>query len=58
MVVFVLDTVRRDALGCYGNPSDPTPQIDALARDGVRFDQALSSSGWTLPAVGSLLTGT
>ncbi len=58
VVVFVLDTVRRDALGCYGNPSDPTPQIDALAENGVRFDQALSSSGWTLPAVGSLLTGT
>ena len=58
VVVFVLDTVRRDALGCYGSPSDPTPRIDALAREGVRFDQALSSSGWTLPAVGSLLTGT
>ena len=58
VVVFVLDTVRRDALGSYGNPLDPTPHIDALASDGVRFDQAISSSGWTLPAVGSLLTGT
>ena len=58
VVVFVLDTVRRDALGCYGNPLDSSPHIDALSRDGVRFDQAISSSGWTLPAVGSLLTGT
>jgi arylsulfatase A-like enzyme len=58
VVVFSLDTVRQDALGCYGNPFDPTPQIDAVARDGVRFDQAISSSGWTLPAVASLLTGT
>jgi arylsulfatase A-like enzyme len=58
VVVFVLDTARRDAFGCYGNPLDPTPRIDALAQDGVRFDQAISSSGWTLPAVASLLTGT
>ena len=58
IVVFVLDTVRRDALGSYGHPLDPTPYIDSLAEEGVRFDQAISSSGWTLPAVGSLLTGT
>lgn len=58
VVVFMLDTLRQDALGCYGNPRDPTPRIDQLARDGVRFEQAISSSGWTLPAVGSLLTGT
>ncbi|HSF16769.1 MAG TPA: sulfatase [Vicinamibacteria bacterium] len=58
IIVFVLDTVRLDALGAYGNTLDPTPHIDALADDGVRFDQAISSSGWTLPAVGSLLTGT
>ncbi len=58
VVVFVLDTLRQDALGCYGNPLDPTPNIDSLDRDGTRFDQAISSSGWTLPAVASLLTGT
>jgi arylsulfatase A-like enzyme len=58
VVVFVLDTVRQDAFGCYGNPLDPTPNIDAVARDGVRFEQAISSSAWTLPAVASLLTST
>jgi arylsulfatase A-like enzyme len=58
VVVFSLDTVRQDAFGCYGHPFDPTPQMDAVARDGVRFDQAISSSGWTLPAVASLLTST
>lgn len=56
--VLLIDTVRRDALGCYGNPDRPTPNIDALAADGVRFDHAISSSGWTLPSVASLLTGT
>lgn len=58
VVLVVMDTVRRDALGCYGNDRGTTPGIDALAADGVRFDRAVSSSGWTLPAVASLLTGT
>lgn len=57
MVVLVLvDTLRRDSLSCYGG-ARPTPAIDALAAEGVRFEQAISSSGWTLPAVASILTG-
>ena len=56
--VFMLDTVRRDAFGCYGHPASPTPHIDALAAEGVRFDQAVSTSGWTLPAIASFMTGT
>ena len=58
VVVFLLDTVRQDGLGCYGNPLGTTPSIDALAAEGVRFDQAIAPSGWTLPSVGSLLTAT
>lgn len=58
VVLIIIDTVRGDALGCYGNPLQPSPNIDALAAEGVRFDQAISSSGWTLPSVASLLTGT
>lgn len=57
-VVFVVDTLRLESLGCYGREGDPTPAMDALARAGTRFDQAISASGWTLPAVASLLTGT
>ena len=58
VVVFMLDTLRKDGLGCYGRPAGPTPTIDALAADGVRFDQAMAASGWTVPSVASLLTGT
>ncbi len=54
----VLDTVRLDAFGCYGAGHNPTPHIDALAADGVRFDMAISTSGWTLPSIGSLMTAT
>jgi arylsulfatase A-like enzyme len=58
VVLVVMDTVRRDALGCYGAEHNTTPSIDAVAVDGVRFARAVSASGWTLPAVASLLSGT
>ncbi len=57
VVLVIMDTVRRDALGCYGNDRGTTPRLDLLAADGVRFDRAISSSGWTLPSVASILTG-
>jgi len=56
IVLVIMDTVRRDTLGCYGDTLGTTPHIDALAADGVRFERAISSSGWTLPAVASILT--
>jgi arylsulfatase A-like enzyme len=57
VVLLIVDTLRRDALGCYGNAEAQTPHMDGLAADGVRFDQAISASGWTLPSVASMLTG-
>ncbi len=57
VVLVIVDTLRADALGCYGNPQNPTPHLDSLAAQAVRFDQAASVSGWTLPSVASLLTG-
>jgi arylsulfatase A-like enzyme len=50
--------MRWDALGQNGNPHHPTPRIDALASEGIVFRQAISTSGWTLPSVASMLTGT
>ncbi len=58
VVVIIADTLRRDALSCYGNERIATPAIDSLAKDGTRFDSAISSSCWTLPSVASILTGT
>jgi len=57
-VLLIVDTLRRDALGCYGREEAQTPRIDALAAEGVRFEQAIATSGWTLPSVASMLTGT
>ena len=57
IVLITLDTVRADHLSCYGYGESETPAIDRIAREGVRFDSAISSSPWTLPAHASLLTG-
>ena len=53
----VIDTLRADSLGCYGNPREVTPELDAFADECWVFEQASSASGWTLPSVASLLTG-
>lgn len=57
VLVIVLDTVRADHLSSYGYPRPTTPFLDHLAAEGVLFDEAYSTSSWTLPAHGSLLTG-
>lgn len=57
VVLITLDTTRADHLGCYGGARTETPHLDALARSGVRFEQALSPVPLTLPAHVSLLTG-
>ncbi len=44
-------------LGCYGVPSVHTPNIDALAEDGVLFNNMFSASPMCSPSRGSLLTG-
>jgi len=56
VVLVLVDTLRLDSLSCYGGEF-PTPAMDALAARGARFEQAISSSGWTLPAAASILTG-
>lgn len=62
-VLFVLvDTLRSDHLGCYGykekSGRDTSASVDALAADGVLFENCLSQSSWTRPSVTSILTST
>lgn len=56
IVLLVLESVRRDHVGCYGYPRATTPSLDTLARTGVRFEDAVASSGWTMPAMMTLFT--
>lgn len=51
------DTLRADGLGCYGSAQRAvSPNVDALARDGVLFENYVSASPWTTPAHMSLIT--
>ena len=47
----------KPALGCYGDPAAKTPQIDALAARGVRFDMAYCNQAVCSPSRNALLTG-
>ena len=57
IILIMMDSVRRDALSCYGRRPQTSPNIDALAVQSVVFDDAVSTSSWTLPAVASIFTG-
>ena len=57
LVLFTLDTVRADHLGCYGDRAAVTPWLDRLAAEGIRFAQASSPVPLTLPSHTSVLTG-
>src|SRR5207247_405046 len=56
IVLVSIDTLRRDHVGAYGYAPPTTPRIDALAREGVFCEDAVSTSSWTLPAHLSMLT--
>jgi arylsulfatase A-like enzyme/Tfp pilus assembly protein PilF len=57
VVLISIDTLRSDRLGCYGYAKAATPALDALAREGVLFEDVFSHCPLTLPAHASLFTG-
>jgi arylsulfatase A-like enzyme/Flp pilus assembly protein TadD len=57
VLVITLDTTRADHLGAYGATAGATPALDALAAEGVVFDQAMTVAPLTLPAHSSIFTG-
>jgi arylsulfatase A-like enzyme/Flp pilus assembly protein TadD len=58
VILITIDTVRADHLGCYGYKDIQTPTIDALARDGILFERAISQVPLTWPSHAAILTGT
>lgn len=57
IVIISIDMLRPDHLGCYGYERDTSPRIDAFAEEGALFENAVSSTSWTLPAHAALFTG-
>lgn len=52
-----LDTLRPDHLGCYGYHRDTSPNIDAIARQGVRLEHYHCSDAPCLPSRAALMSG-
>lgn len=57
VILISVDTLRPDRLGCYGYARGTSPNIDRLAREGITFEDAISSAPLTLPSHASILTG-
>ena len=57
LLLLSVDTLRPDRLGFTGDPRARTPWLDRLARRGTTWSDCLAPSPWTLPSLGSLLTG-
>ncbi len=56
IVLFVIDGLRPDHLGCYGYDRQTSPFLDQMAREGVLFLDATAQATWTLASVASLLS--
>jgi arylsulfatase A-like enzyme/Tfp pilus assembly protein PilF len=57
VILVTIDTLRADRLSSYGSRTVETPNLDRLAREGVRFTAAASTVPFTLPAHSSIMTG-
>ncbi len=57
VVVVLLDTLRPDHLGFFGNDQEPAPFLAELADGASVFRRCYSTTSWTAPAVASLFSG-
>lgn len=56
VLLIVFDDLRPE-IGAYGEPDPITPNIDRLAKEGIRFDNAYVNYSLCLPSRASMLTG-
>ncbi|MDR1156523.1 MAG: sulfatase [Bacteroidales bacterium] len=57
VVVIMADDLATNELGCYGGVNIPTPNIDRIAREGLRFTNNFASCAMSVPIRASLYTG-
>ena len=57
VIIVILDSLRADHVGCYGNPWIRTPVMDALAGESILFTRAFPESLPTIPMRRTLHTG-
>ena len=57
VVFFIADDVSQEDFGCYGHPVIQTPNVDSLAKQGIRFDNAYLTTSSCSPTRCSIITG-
>ena len=57
VILIMSDNQQASTLGCYGNSEIHTPNLDAMAACGVRFDKAFCPNAFCSPCRASVLTG-
>ncbi len=57
VLIYLIDTLRADHLGSYGYSLETSPNLDAFARDAIRFTRSMAQSSWTRASVASIFTG-
>ncbi|MCD6404528.1 MAG: sulfatase [Planctomycetes bacterium] len=64
ILMFIIDTLRADHLGCYGyarrtssTGTSISPTIDRLAREGILFENTVSQASYTTVSMASMFTG-
>ncbi|MSR61172.1 MAG: hypothetical protein EXS08_01825 [Planctomycetes bacterium] len=57
VVLFLADTFRADNLALYGGDAALAPQLNRFAQQSLACAQARSNANWTLPSIGSLVSG-
>src|SRR5690242_12015500 len=57
IIHIVADDVAYDDIGCFGAPKIKTPNIDRMAREGVRLTSFYAPSPTCTPSRAALITG-
>ncbi len=56
IILISLDQCRADRLHAWGNTRETSPNLDRMAREGVRFARFYSAASWTAPSYSSMFT--
>ena len=57
VILIVMDTARAQNFSCYGHVKQTAPNLEAIASEGVLYENAVSPGIWTLPSHASIFTG-
>jgi len=58
ILLYVIDALRADHLGCYGYGRPTSPHLDRLAQEAILFENAFANATWTRASAGAILTST